>query len=106
MEHIRRLFEIIEVECNHDLLLLVKNLRELDASLFLYIVSVIPCSLLEELVRGEHFFLSDLLKSILGSFSQSRVPEESQAETTQEASATFAWPDQSPLNEQDSRPAL
>ena len=104
MEHIRRLFKIIEAKRNHELLLLVKNLRELSASPFLYVVSVIPCLLLEELVRGEHFFLADLLKSILGSFSQSRVSEEPQAETIQETSATFAWPDQSPLDEQD-RPA-
>ena len=66
LERIRRLLEITEVMRNHKLLLSVKNLQEFGASPFRYIVPIIPRSLLEELVRGEHFFLVDLLKSILG----------------------------------------
>ena len=105
LECIRQLLEITKVEHNHELLLSVKNLRELGASSFRYIVLVIPRSLLEELVSGEHFVLVDLLKSIPGSSSQVRFAKEPQAETTQETSATFTRPDQSPLDEQDFRPA-
>ena len=61
LDRIRRLFEIIEREHNHELLLSVKNLRELGASPFRYIVLVIPRPLSEELVKGEHFILTDLL---------------------------------------------
>ena len=76
LKHIRRLLEITEAERNHELLLSVKNLRELGVSPFRYIVPVIPRSLLEELVRGEHFVLADLLKSIPGSSSQAGSTEE------------------------------
>ena len=67
---------------------------------------VIPRSLPEELVMGEHFVLSDLLKSIPGNSTEGGFAQELQAETAQETSATFARPGQSPLDEQDSRPAL
>ena len=70
LECIRRLLEITEGKCNHELLLSMKNLRELGVSPFPYIVLVIPCSLPAELVRGNHFVLVDLLKSISGSSSQ------------------------------------
>ena len=80
----------------------MKNLRELGASSFYYIVLVIPLSLLEELVKGEHFVLVDLLKSILGSSAQVGSTQEPQAEIAQETSATFVWLGQSPLDEQDS----
>ena len=70
LEHIKRLLEITEGEHNHEHLLNVKNLWELGANPFPYIVLVIPCPLPAELVRGEHFVLADLLKSIPGSSSQ------------------------------------
>ena len=66
LEHIRRILEITKEESNHELLLSMKNLQELSASPFPYIVLVMPHPLLEELVRGEHFTLINLLKSILG----------------------------------------
>ena len=80
MECIRRLIKITEVERNHELLLSVKNLRELGASPFRYIVPIIPCPLLVERVKGEHFVSADLFKSILSSspqagFSQAEVAE-------------------------------
>ena len=84
------------------LLLFVKNLQELGVSPFRYIVPVIPRSLAEELVKGEHFVLTDLLKSIQGSSSQAGSVEESQVKTTQETFATFVRPGQLPLDEQDS----
>ena len=76
MELIRQLLEITERERNHELLLYVKNLRELGASPFPYIVPVIPRPLPAELVWGEHFTLINLLKSILGSIAQERSNQE------------------------------
>ena len=70
MDHISRLLEITKMECNHELLLYVKNLQELGVSSFPYIVYVLPRPLLVELVKGKHFVLADLLKLISGSSSQ------------------------------------
>ena len=67
MDRIRRLLEITEREHNHELLLFSKNLQELGVSPFPYIVPFLLCLLLEELVKGEHFILTDLLNSIPGS---------------------------------------
>ena len=82
LDQIRHILEIIE---DHELLLSVKNLQELGASPFPYIVPVIPYPLPTELIMGEHFVLPDLLKLILGSSSEVRVGQEPQAETAQEA---------------------
>ena len=54
----------------------MKNLGELGANPFIYIVLVIPCPLLIELIKGEHFVLADLLKSIPGSSSQAGSVQE------------------------------
>ena len=70
---------------NHELLLSVKNLQELGASPFPYIVLIIPRSLPTELFKGEHFVLANLLKSIPGSSSQVEDGQEPQAETDQGA---------------------
>ena len=70
LERIRRLLEITKGEHNHEVLLYVKNLRELGANPFPYIVPVIYRPLPAKLVRREYFFITDLLKSILGSSSQ------------------------------------
>ena len=64
MDRIKWLLEIIERESNHELLLSTKNLQELVSSLFPYIVPIIPHLLPEELIKGEHFILANLLKSI------------------------------------------
>ena len=95
LESIRRLIEITEGEHNHGLLLSLKNLRELGANPFLYIVPVIPRMLLVELVRGEHFVIADLLESIPGSSSQagSIQEQEPQAEIVEGALARFVRPD-------------
>ena len=105
LERIQRLLDITEGEHNHELLLSVKNLRELGASPFPYIVPVIPCLLPVVLVRGEHFTLAELLKSIPGSSAQVRSAQETQAEIAERALGSFVQPDQSPLAEQDSQPA-
>ena len=70
LDRIKRLLEIIEGDRNHELLLYVKSLQELGSSPFPYIVPVIPCLLPGELIKGEHFVLVDLLKSMPSSSSQ------------------------------------
>ena len=97
LKRIRRLLEIIEAKCNHKRLLSVKNLLELGASPFSYIIPVIPRSLPEELVMGEHFVLANLLKLILSSSSQAGSAEEPQAEIVEGALVSFVRLDQSPL---------
>ena len=52
LECIRRLLEIIEGEHNHEILLSVKNLRQLGTTPFPYIVPIIPRQLLAKLVKG------------------------------------------------------
>ena len=104
MVRIRRLLEITKVEHNHELLLSMKNLRELSASPFRYIVPFIPCSLLEELIRCEHFVLANLLKSIPDSSSQAGSIEEPQVEIAEGALVSSVRPDQSSLVVQDLEP--
>ena len=97
LDCIRRLLEITERERSHELLLSTKNLQELGANPFPYIISVIHHPLLEELIKGEHFILVHLLKSIPGSSSQTGF--------TQGALVSFVRPDQSPSAIQDPKPA-
>ena len=73
----------------------MKNLQELGASPFRYIV----------LVRGEHFVLYNLLKSIFGSSSQAGFVGEPQTEIAEGALVIFVHPDKSPLVVQDPKPA-
>ena len=70
LDRIRRLLKINERECNHELFLSMKNLQKLSANPYPYIVPVTPRPLPEELIKGEHFVLIDLLKSIPRSYSQ------------------------------------
>ena len=94
LDRISRLLEIIERECNHELLLFVRNLQELGTSPFPYIVPILPYPLPVELVKGEHFVLVDLLKLISG--------RSSQAESALEP---LIQPDCLPLSAQDPKPA-
>ena len=84
----------------------MKNLQELGVSPFHYIAPIIPCPLSEELIKGENFILTDLLKSILGSSSQARFAQEQEAqgEITQGALVSFVRLDQSPSAIQDPKP--
>ena len=81
LDLIKRLLEITERERNHKLLLSVNNMRKLGANPFRYIVPAIPYLLPKELVKGEHFILTELLKSIPGSLLQAWSAQEPQAET-------------------------
>ena len=58
LDRIRWLLEITERKRDHKLLLSTKNLQELGASPFPYIVPIIPRSLLEELIKGVNILFS------------------------------------------------
>ena len=70
---------MIEAERNHELLLMARNLRELAAYAFPYIILVISHSLPAKLIKGEHFLILDLCKSSSGSSSQAVAAQEDQA---------------------------
>ena len=93
MDCLRRLFEISERERNHELLLSMKNLQELGANPFSHIVSVLPCHFPSEVVKGKHFVLANLLKSLLGGSSQAEA-----------ASKPLVWSDHLPLTVHDLKP--
>ena len=76
LDHICRLLEIIERESHHELLLSMKNLQELGASPSLYIVLVLSCLLLIEVVKGEHFVLADLLRLLPRGSSKAEATSE------------------------------
>ena len=61
--------EITARERRYELLLSVKNLQELGTSPFSYIVPVLPHPLPNEVVKGEHFVLENLLNSLPGGSS-------------------------------------
>ena len=48
----------------------MKNLHDLGGNPFPYILHVLPRPLPSEVVKGEHFVLTDLLKSLPGGSSQ------------------------------------
>ena len=73
LDYIHQLLEITKRERHHELLLSVKNLQDLGASPFPYIVSILPRPFPNEVIKGEHFVLADLLKSLLGGSSQVEV---------------------------------
>ena len=59
----------MEAKRNHELLLMVKDLRELGGSPFPYIIFIVPRSFPAEVIEGEHFVLVDLLKLVSSSSS-------------------------------------
>ena len=69
---IQRLLEISEWERHHEILLTVKNLRELSRSPSPYIIPVIPRPLPIEIVEGEHYVIVDLLNLAPGSSSPAK----------------------------------
>ena len=60
----------MEAECNHELLLTVKNLRELGGSPFPYIIPIVPRSLPTKVIEREHFILANHLKLVPTGSSQ------------------------------------
>ena len=68
---------------------MLRNLRELAACIFPYIIPIIPRSLPVELIEGEHFILTDLCKSSLGSSSRAVAAQEDLAEAATGALVGF-----------------
>ena len=54
----------------------MKNLQDLGVNRFPYIVHVLPRPLPREVVKGEHFVLVDLLKSLPEGSSQEKATPE------------------------------
>ena len=80
----------MEAECNHELLLTVKNLRELGDNPFPYIIHIVPHSLPAEVIEGENFALAHNLKLVLGSSSHDIFYQEGQAEATTRTLVRYA----------------
>ena len=74
-EKIQRLLEIFERERYHEILLIVKNLRDLSSSPSPYTITVIPHPLPIEIVEGEHYVIVDLLNLAPDSLSSTRNSE-------------------------------
>ena len=74
-KNLKKLLEISERERHHEILLTVKNLRELSCHPSPYILPVIPCPLPTEMVEGEHYMVADLLTLVPGSSSPAQTFE-------------------------------
>ena len=94
LDHVSQLLEIIERERNHELLLYMMNLQELGFNPFPYIMHVLPYPLPVELVKREHFVLTDLLKVIPRSSWQAKSAIE-----------PLVMSDYLPLSTEDPKPA-
>ena len=70
---------------------MTRNLRELAACAFPYIILVVPRSLPTKLIEGEHFVLADHCKSSLGSSSQATATQEDQAEAATGTLVRTIW---------------
>ena len=68
-KNIQKLLEISERERHHEILLTVKNLRELSRNPSPYILPVIPHPLPTEIVEGEHYVIVGLLNLVPSSSS-------------------------------------
>ena len=66
---IQKLLEISKRERHHEILLTVKNLRELSRNPYPCTLSVIPHPLLTEVVEGEYYVIADLLTLVPSSSS-------------------------------------
>ena len=70
-----RLLEISEQKRHYEVLLTVKNLHDLSRHPSPYSVPIIPRPLLSEVVEGEHFVATDLLRLIPGGSSPTKEAE-------------------------------
>ena len=64
---IKKLLEIFEQERHREILLTMKNLRDLSRNPSPYTLPVIPCPIPIKVVEGEHYVIADLLTLIPGS---------------------------------------
>ena len=75
IKEIQKLLEISKRERHHEILLTVKNLRELSRSPSPYIISIIPRPLPVEIVEGKHYVITNLLNLVPGSSSLAKTFE-------------------------------
>ena len=69
------MLEISEWERHHEILLTMKNLRELSYNPSPYTLQVIPRPLPLEIVEGEHYVITDLLTLISSRSSPAQTSE-------------------------------
>ena len=74
-KNIQKLLEISERERHHEILLTMKNLRELSRNPSPYVLSVIPCPLPSEIEEDEHYVIANLLNLAQGSSSPAQTSE-------------------------------
>ena len=96
--NIHKLLEISERERHHEILLTVKNLRELSRNPSPYTLPVIPHTLPTEVVEGEHYVIVDLLTLISSSSSPMQASE---TEVVGRELATSLWLEQLSLARED-----
>ena len=89
---IQKLLEISERERHHEILLTVKNLRELSCNPSPYTLPVIPRPLLTEVVEGEHYVIVNLLTLVQGKSSPAQTFETEVVGRELEISLQFEQP--------------
>ena len=72
---IQKLLEISKRERHHEILLTVRNDRELSRSPSPYILPIIPRPLPIEIVKGEHYVIANFLNLALSSSSPAKTFE-------------------------------
>ena len=98
---IQKLLEISKREWHHEILLIVRNLRELSRNPSLYILPVIPLPLPIEIVEGKHYVIVDLLNLAPGSSSPIKNLE---IEAVGRELVISTQPEQPSLSREDSGP--
>ena len=101
-KNIQKLLEISERERHHEILLTVRNLRELSRNPSPYILPVIPRPLPTEIEKGEHYVIVDLLNL---SPSSSSPAQTSETEAIGRELVISLWPEQPSFVRKDSDPA-
>ena len=102
-KNIQKLLEISERERHHEIILTVRNLRELSRNSSPYILPVIPCLLPIKMEEGEHYVITDLLKLASGSSSLAQTFE---TEKVAQEPVISLRPEQTSLARKDSGPTL
>ena len=102
-KNIQKLLKISEQERHHEILLTMKNLRELSHHPSPYILPVIPRPLPTEIVEGEHYVVANLLTLVSGSSSPAQTSE---IGVVGRELAISLWSKQPPLAREDPDPTF
>ena len=98
---ILKFLKISERERHCEILLTVRNLRELSHSPYPYILPIVPRHLPTEIVKGEHYVIANLLNLALGSSSLAKNLE---IEVVGRELVISTQPEQPSLAREDSDP--